>query len=631
MLTLLQENYLSLFNWVLLTSAKASIFIVFLLGVKAVLRHKIGAGFQYLLWSVLIIGLVLPWTPNSPISVYNYLDSSHLQQMITSIIDQTTPSSSANVANLQPAWDPTAVTDSYSQIAVVSSETLGPSEGNSNTWSASPFVYRLMSYIWLLGVLTLTILTVQVNKRFSKNIGHALVTDQGLLAVFNKLKAELKINTEIPLFKSRHVNSPSLLGLIHPRLLLPMGIEQTFSLEQVNHIYLHELMHFKRKDIWINWLCQVLMIGHWFNPLIWYAFYRMREDQEISCDALVTARIDTEQRNNYAYTLVMLAETYSQAPQMASLASLCGSNSQIKKRLIMIKSREDKLSSAKWSLLGVVAIGLIAFAAFTSPQTDASPTLREGKTANLSQGVSGEQAIGLPEGIVDTSAGITVEDIAGPNFKGKVMLIKDPTRVKLAVTKDMGVMGERVSELVKDRGGLAGINAGGFYDPNGIGNGAFPDGLTMQDGNLVHNNMEEKEVNIVGFDNLGKLVLGKMTANQLEARQIREAVTFAPNLIVEGKSVITGDGGWGIAPRTGIGQRADGTVIFVVIDGRQPTWSIGATLSDLRQVFEDYEAVNAVNLDGGSSSEMVYQGKVLNKLPNVFGERYVPTAFVVTP
>ncbi|WP_348982447.1 phosphodiester glycosidase family protein [Desulfosporosinus sp. HMP52] len=224
-----------------------------------------------------------------------------------------------------------------------------------------------------------------------------------------------------------------------------------------------------------------------------------------------------------------------------------------------------------------------------------------------------------------------MEDISGEKFKGKVMLIKDPTRIKLAVTKDIGVMGERVSELVKARGAIAGINAGGFYDPNGKGNGAFPDGLTVQNGKLVDNNVGENEANIVGFDDQGKLVLAKMRANQLEARHIREAVTFAPNLILGGKSVILEDGDWGIAPRTGIGQRADGTVIFVVIDGRQPTWSIGATLSDLTKVFEDYHAVNAVNLDGGSSSEMVFQGKVQNKLPNVFGERYVSTAFVVTP
>lgn len=178
-------------------------------------------------------------------------------------------------------------------------------------------------------------------------------------------------------------------------------------------------------------------------------------------------------------------------------------------------------------------------------------------------------------------------------------------------------------------GGIAGINAGGFYDPDGKENGGFPDGLTVKDGKLVYNNVGEKEVNIVGFDDQGKMVLGSMSADQLAARHLREAVTFAPNLIIEGKSVISGDGGWGIAPRSGIGQRADGTVIFVVIDGRQPTWSMGATLKDLTKVFEDYGAVNAVNLDGGSSAEMIYQGEVLNKIANIFGERYVPTAFVV--
>ncbi|MHB8074441.1 phosphodiester glycosidase family protein [Desulfosporosinus fructosivorans] len=249
---------------------------------------------------------------------------------------------------------------------------------------------------------------------------------------------------------------------------------------------------------------------------------------------------------------------------------------------------------------------------------------------NANQEISASQIIST-KSISDTSSGITIEDIKGASFKGKVMLIKDPKRVKLAVTKEIGVTGERVSDLVKDMGAIAGINAGGFYDPNGKGNGAFPDGLTMHDGKIVHNNIGEKAVNIVGFDDKGKLVLGKMTAKQLVEKNMREAVTFEPNLIVDGKPMIKGDGGWGIAPRTGIGQKADGTVIFVVIDGRQPTWSIGANLRDLMNVFEDYGAVNAINLDGGSSSELVYNGKVMNKLWNIFGERYIPTAFVVTP
>jgi bla regulator protein BlaR1 len=112
MLTLLQANYLGFFNWVLITSAKASIFIIFLLGVKFVLRHKLGAGLQYMLWAVLIIGLMLPRPPNTPVCVYNFLDSSRLQQNITALFDRTTQSSSASGGNKKTSLDQTVGADS---------------------------------------------------------------------------------------------------------------------------------------------------------------------------------------------------------------------------------------------------------------------------------------------------------------------------------------------------------------------------------------------------------------------------------------------------------------------------------------------------------------------------------------
>lgn len=231
----------------------------------------------------------------------------------------------------------------------------------------------------------------------------------------------------------------------------------------------------------------------------------------------------------------------------------------------------------------------------------------------------------------DSSSGIIIEDIQGRNFKGKVMLIKDPKRVKVAVTKEIGVAGERLSDMVKGAGAIAGINAGGFYDPDGEGNGAFPDGITVQNGKIVHNNVGEKPVDFIGLDKEGKLIITQMSSKDITKYNIQEGVTFYPPLVKNGKPAVSGDGGWGIAPRTGIGQREDGTIIFVVIDGRQPTWSIGATLRDMMNVFIEYDAVEAVNLDGGSSSELIYNGKVMNKLWNVFGERYIPTSFVVMP
>lgn len=248
------------------------------------------------------------------------------------------------------------------------------------------------------------------------------------------------------------------------------------------------------------------------------------------------------------------------------------------------------------------------------------------------QGVGNGQNISRKEVDIDPSEGITIEDINGKAFKGKVMLIKDPKRVKVAVTKELGITGERVSDLVENAGAIAGINAGGFYDPDGKGNGAWPDGITVQKGEIIHNNIGDKQAEwIIGLNKDGKLIVEKMNATEVKQNNIQEAVTFYPPLIVDGKPIVKGDGGAGIAPRTGIGQTADGTIIFVVIDGRQPTWSIGATYRDLMNVFIEYEAVTAVNLDGGSSSEMVYNGKVINRLWNIFGERYIPTGFVVMP
>lgn len=235
------------------------------------------------------------------------------------------------------------------------------------------------------------------------------------------------------------------------------------------------------------------------------------------------------------------------------------------------------------------------------------------------------------EAYYDAKNGILIDRIEGKYFKGLVMLIEDPAMLELAVTKDIGSTGQRLSEMVDQNNALAGINGGGFYDPNAQGNGAYPEGITVKDYEIVHNNYDDvnKRASIIGFDDSGQMILEYMNAQEIRNRRIRLAVTFSPYLIKDGRPLIKGDGGWGLAPRTGIGQKADGAIIFIVIDGRQPGWSMGATLRDLMNVFIEYNAVNAANLDGGSSTEMIYKAKILNELWNIFGERYIPTAFIV--
>jgi exopolysaccharide biosynthesis protein len=283
--------------------------------------------------------------------------------------------------------------------------------------------------------------------------------------------------------------------------------------------------------------------------------------------------------------------------------------------------------------LKIVAVGSVEtsrhpqFARIFLTQAQIDNILKQSATqeTNVQQVLSNQKVV-----VTDDKSGIVIQSIQGSGFRGLVMLIKDPKRVKVAVTKHLGQTGERVSDLVKDTGAIAGINAGGFFDPNGRGSGGFPEGITMNNGQVVYN-QGIKKVNEVGIDNNGKLIIGTMDLQEMEQKHIQEAVSFGPSLIENGKPVVVGDGGAGIAPRTGIGQTADGTIIFVVIDGRQPTWSIGATYRDLMNVFIEYHAINAYALDGGSSSEMVYNGNIINRLWDIFGERYIPTAFVVMP
>lgn len=226
---------------------------------------------------------------------------------------------------------------------------------------------------------------------------------------------------------------------------------------------------------------------------------------------------------------------------------------------------------------------------------------------------------------------IEVEEVSGSGYHGYVLTVNDPTKIRLGVPSKVG-KGEKVSSMVERTGAIAGVNGGGFADPNWKGNGFKPIGLVISQGKMYYNGLgSKKSTQIVGFDKQGKMIAGNYTIDELENLGIQEAVTFQPRIIVNGKGQIkSAKDGWGIAPRTAMGQKEDGTVLFVVIDGRQPTYSMGANLYDVQQIMLDRGAVIAANLDGGSSTVLVGKGgEILNKPSSEYGERYLPTAFLV--
>lgn len=225
---------------------------------------------------------------------------------------------------------------------------------------------------------------------------------------------------------------------------------------------------------------------------------------------------------------------------------------------------------------------------------------------------------------------IKIEDISAQFWKGKKMYVYDPRAIRVVVPEKPGE-GERVSSMIERTGAIAGINGGGFVDPDGLGNGFAPIGFIMSGGKLLYTDQDGSIPQfVVGFTKEGTLVVGKYTIDELTKLGVSEAVMFYPRVIANGKPLITsGDGGWGRGPRTAIGQKEDGTIIIMVIDGRQ-THSVGATLKEVQDLMLEEGVVNAGFLDGGASSELVTKKDgVITKPSSRYGERRLPSAMLI--
>ena len=224
-------------------------------------------------------------------------------------------------------------------------------------------------------------------------------------------------------------------------------------------------------------------------------------------------------------------------------------------------------------------------------------------------------------------------EISEKKFDGYLVAVYEPSRVKTLVTANIGKSGQYVTTMAKNNDALIAINGGGFDDPNFNSTGGSPLGITVRDGEYITKKLYSGSGGVIGFTEEDKLVLGKMTVTQAKEMGIRDAVTFGPFLIVNGKaSEVLGNGGWGTAPRTAIAQRQDGIVLFLVVDGRTAT-KPGADMDDLIEILQKYGAYNAANLDGGTSSVLVVNNVIVNDPIDSTGAhktRPIATGFMVT-
>lgn len=245
--------------------------------------------------------------------------------------------------------------------------------------------------------------------------------------------------------------------------------------------------------------------------------------------------------------------------------------------------------------------------------------------------------------------GIEIHEISGPMFHGYLMIVYDPSRVICGTISEYSQesSGMTLESLIDRYGGVAGINGGRYEDESGLGMGGFPVGLVFSQGTLRHvgyprildeatgeyienPDPQETTFTVCGFTRDDVLVVGTMSPEYCQSIGMRDGVSFGPALVINGEPAVYSGAGGGLNPRSAIGQRADGAVILLCIEGRKTT-SMGATMADLIDIMLEYGAVNAYNLDGGMSSSMFLYGEEIVDNANVRSDRTIPTAWVVLP
>ena len=216
--------------------------------------------------------------------------------------------------------------------------------------------------------------------------------------------------------------------------------------------------------------------------------------------------------------------------------------------------------------------------------------------------------------------------------KAYLAAIYDPSKISVATTKSIGVSGEYAVDIAKRNKAVLAVNGGGFFDPNYTSNGSTPIGVTISNGKII-TDYPTRSYSVIGFSNDNVLMINRsINAQQALDLGYRDAVTMNPVLIVNGTpSFIRGNGGWGCAARTAIGQREDGIVLLLVVDSNV-TRTKGASMVDLTEIMQNYGAINAANLDGGTSAVMIEKGVLISDPINSAGlhkTRPIPTIFMV--
>jgi beta-lactamase regulating signal transducer with metallopeptidase domain len=300
--------------------------------IKVLLKNKLSPSWHYYIWFLLILRLAVPYIPNISLNVYKASNKAVKQSYQKNEINK------ANRVTLQNA---------------VSADNGKSYQGNKDNQAGSiskndkkaiqrkskiPFSlnFFLLGVIWIIGAAAILTYILIINSLFHRRISKQKHCDnQEILRMFERCKKELGIKKKVKLVYDMSSKTPLVFGLIQPSLLMPLDIIKNLGIEEIRFIFLHELSHIKRKDLFVNWIVILIQSIHWFNPIIWLAFRNMKQDCELACDAQVLSHLKSSEYNVYGQAIIRLVKLIGKPTVLPVAAGIAG-NAETKRRIKMI-------------------------------------------------------------------------------------------------------------------------------------------------------------------------------------------------------------------------------------------------------------------------------------------------------
>ncbi|MCI0494015.1 WG repeat-containing protein [candidate division KSB1 bacterium] len=352
-------NFLVSFtDWLFEASLKASILIALILIIQLLLRRKMPARWQHGIWFLVIVRLISPFDIESQFSLFNLMPAKNIQSL--------------KMDNLQAGFSLEHSSSTNFDIPPMSAQFTPVTTPDQPNFNLS--IRELLSMIWLSGSVILLLFTFISNFKLWRRIrSHSFTTNPFLLQMLEQCKKQMNITGPIKLVEMDGIRIPVLFGIAKSKILVPINFSELMTANQMKHIFLHELAHYKRNDVLISCVTTLLQIIHWFNPIIWFAFYRMRIDRELACDEMTLSRIGVAQSQSYGKTIISLLEGMTAEFRLPVAVGIIETKKHLKRRLSMIANFKKK--PLIWSI--VAAIILITVGAFaltdariSSTQTD---------------------------------------------------------------------------------------------------------------------------------------------------------------------------------------------------------------------------------------------------------------------